>query len=444
MKLEDALSFALDTAKQQGAQAADVWVGENTSEGLEVFEQKVKNVELSTSRGLGIRVFHGERPGYAFTEKLSIESIKQTVSDALSHTQLTAPLPLELPAKLNLEPINLNLEHPVLLNIDLDTMKNHGFEMEAQARQAHQSVENVPYTALGKSKSQALFGNHQGVFAQKKANDFYAGLGVVAHAEGIKKMGYYSNQITNLAQFSPSLYAHRAVARAVEMLGPKPVPSGKYPIILSNRVSPAFFSMYSSAFFAEAAQKGQSRLAGKTGQILASTLLTLSCEPHLPNHPGSRLFDGEGVATQALKVIHEGRLETLLYNLESASREKRSSTGHASRGYSGQVGTSFSNLVVPLDSKNLTQLKSSHNRCLYITSLEGSSGCSAVSGELSIGAQGFLIENGEMVHPVDRITLSGNFFELIQKIEGIGDAYSDQMSSVRVPDILISSIDVAS
>ena len=80
---------------------------------------------------------------------------------------------------------------------------------------------------------------------------------------------------------------------------------------------------------------------------------------------------------------------------------------------------------------------------LVIDKLEGSAGCSPVSGELSIGAQGYLSVDGKRMQPVDRITLSSNYFEMLKNIEAVSSEYNDQYSSVRVPDLLIGGISVA-
>jgi PmbA protein len=237
--------------------------------------------------------------------------------------------------------------------------------------------------------------------------------------------------------------ALKAVERATELLGAESIPGGSYPVVFGNRVSTSIMSMFGSPFFAEAVQKGQSRLAGKVGQAIAAPLLNITCNPHIPGAPGSHLFDGEGVVTSRLEIVKQGVLQTYLYNLESAKKAGVKPTGSGSRGYSGKAGTGFSNYIVDKGDKTLDELLATYPKCLYVTKLEGGSGCSAISGEISIGAQGFLYENGKRVKPVDKITLSSNWFELINLIRGLSNEYSDSFSSVKVPDMLVESMHVA-
>jgi PmbA protein len=147
--------------------------------------------------------------------------------------------------------------------------------------------------------------------------------------------------------------------------------------------------------------------------------------------------------TSRLEVIKAGVLQTYLYNLESAKKAGVKPTGNGSRGYSGKAGTGFSNYIVDKGDKSLDDLLSAYPQCLFVTKLEGGSGCSAISGEISIGAQGFWYEQGKRVKPVDKITLSSNYFELLMAIRGLSGEYSDSFSSVKVPDMLVESMHVA-
>ena len=158
---------------------------------------------------------------------------------------------------------------------------------------------------------------------------------------------------------------------------------------------------------------------------------------------GSRLFDSEGVPTRPIVPIEKGILKEWLHCLESAAREGARPTGNGSRGCSGAAGTSFRNLIVDRGSETRAQLMARHPRMLFVTKLEGATGCSALSGELSIGVQGFLVEGGEIVRPVDQVTVSGDWFRMLREIEGVGDSYADPYASTLVPDLLFERAKVS-
>lgn len=442
LRPSDALDFICAEAARLGADCYDAVAGESESMGLELFEGKVKSTEISNSRGIGIRLFKGKRPGFAFTEKMSREAITQTVKDALSHTLLTDEVEMDLPFPEKLPDIDLKSYNPELEEVGLDRMKALGLELETLARQLDPRIDNIPYLGASRSSGMSMVRNSNGVSYSNRSNVVSAGLGVVAKQGEAKKMGVYSNGARSF-NFDPKMMAQKAVERAVELLGAESVKSGRYPVVFCNRVSPSIMSMFGSPYFAEAVQKGQSRLSGKVGQRIAVPGLNITSNPHIPGMPGSHLFDGEGVVSQVLKVVEDGVLKTYLYNLESAKKEGVKPTGTGSRGYSGKAGTGFANFIVDPGDKSLDDLLSAYPECLLITKLEGGSGCSAISGEISIGAQGFWYEQGKRIKPVDKVTLNSNYFELLMAIRGLSRDYSDSFSSVKVPDLLVESMYVA-
>ena len=441
----EALDFLCAEATRLGADRFDAVAGESESMGLELFESKVKTTELAHTRGIGIRLFYGKRPGFAFTEKMSRAAITQTVQDALSHAQLTDEVEMDLPNPETLPDIDLQLFNPELEEIGLDRMKALGLELEALAREADPRVDNIPYLGVSRSSGMSIIRNSNGVNYTSRSNSVSAGIGITAKEANDsqdKKMGAYSNGARTFS-FDPHFMAGKAVERALELLGAESIPGGQYPVVFSNRVSPGILSMFSSPFFAEAVQKGQSRLAGKIGQTIAATEFNLTSHPHIPGAPGSRLFDGEGVIASPIEVVRNGTLLTFLYNLESGKRASLKSTGSGSRGYSGKAGTAFANFIVDRGDQELSELLNAYPQCLYVTKLEGGAGCSSVSGEISIGAQGFWYEKGRRIKPVDKITLNSNYFDFLTNIRGLSREYSDAFSSVKVPDVLVESIYVS-
>jgi PmbA protein len=166
-------------------------------------------------------------------------------------------------------------------------------------------------------------------------------------------------------------------------------------------------------------------------------------DPHIPGARGSSHLDSEGVLTQKLSLVNQGVFENFLYHVESASKEQRTSTGHARRSYNSGIGTGSHNLVMEKGSYSLEELCQQPERALLVTSLEGAAGCNSISGDISIGVQGFLLEKGERVQPVDSITIAGNFFDLLGQIQGLGNCYQPYLSKVFVPPMLLDGLAIS-
>ena len=82
------------------------------------------------------------------------------------------------------------------------------------------------------------------------------------------------------------------------------------------------------------------------------------------------------------------------------------------------------------------------NNGVVITSLMGQ-GVNIVNGDYSRGASGFFVRNGEIIHPVEEITIAGNLVQMLNNIIAIGSDV-DRQSSLWTGSILLSEMTVAS
>ena len=77
---------------------------------------------------------------------------------------------------------------------------------------------------------------------------------------------------------------------------------------------------------------------------------------------------------------------------------------------------------------------------LYVTELIGH-GASIVTGDYSRGAAGFIIENGEIGHPVSEITIAGNLADMFREMRAANDLvyrYSVNAPTVAVPGLTVA------
>lgn len=441
MKITEAVQFLSEEAKKS-ATSFDIVAGHSKSEGVSVFKGKVQNTEISESVGVGIRAFKGEYPGYAYTERLTENALRQTLKDALLHTAFTKPLPVRLPFPEN-RPQRKLPYNPGLKDVTLAQMAELSMEIEKRCFELSKEVTNVPYLGAQKDESFTVFANSNGVYFERRENGIGAGAGVVAERGSSKKLGGYDQNALSFSELSAEKIAQKSVEHARELLEPSKIAGGKMPVVLSERVAGQIVGMYASSFFAEQVQKGQSRLQGRLGTKIAGAKFSLYSDPTREDLPAVKTFDSEGTFADRVTVVKDGVLEDFLYNLETAAVAGRTSNGCAARSYSGKVGTSFSNLVVLPGERTTAELLGLFPRCLLVLRLEGNSGCSAVSGEMSIGVQGMYAENGKILHPVEGATLSANFIDLLETLVAIGSEYPDAYTSLQVPALAFPEISVS-
>jgi PmbA protein len=182
-------------------------------------------------------------------------------------------------------------------------------------------------------------------------------------------------------------------------------------------------------------------LLGREGTLIASPLVTIIDDPLIPRAPGSRAFDGDGLATRKNVLVNQGVLETVLCDTYSARKLGRASTGSAGRGVGGTPGPTTSNLIMQPGNITREALFRDTERGLYVTSMMGF-GFNAITGDFSRGAAGFWIENGEIQFPVSEVTVSCNFDDLLQRIDRVASDL-DIRSSTACPTLRVSRMTVA-
>ena len=192
-------------AKKVGADAYDILAGSSESSGISMFKGVVQNVEISSSRGIGIRLFREGFPGYAHTERMTDEAIEDAVKSAWENTFLTSKLQMVLPqpAEIPSEAENkLDQWTEELGKIELSSFTPLCLAMEKVALDSEEII-NVPYLRMNMSASQGAILNSNGLFYSNKSNLLNGGVGCVARRGEADKLGYYSKSLKSLDLFDP-------------------------------------------------------------------------------------------------------------------------------------------------------------------------------------------------------------------------------------------------
>jgi PmbA protein len=155
-------------------------------------------------------------------------------------------------------------------------------------------------------------------------------------------------------------------------------------------------------------------------------------KPRLRRGLRSAAFDAEGVATADSALVRDGVLQRYVLGSYSARRLGLESTGNAG---------GIHNLLATANAPGLDAIRRGMTRGLLVTELMGQ-GVNTITGDYSRGAAGFWIENGEIAHAVDELTIAGNLRELFAAIEAAG-ADVDRRSHLLVGSLLVGRMMVA-
>lgn len=290
--------------------------------------------------------------------------------------------------------------------------------------------------------------NSRGITESSKGSYMYAGVYCIAVKDGKQKTGSEFFLSRELADFSQ--IGIKAANRAVKMLEAKPLGKSIKTTTLWENTSIGYLlgNMLTTASNARNVQEGKSYFKEKIGEEVASGFVIIVDDGQLPEGLSTQRIDAEGVPMRTTPLIDKGVLKTHLYDSYSALRENKESSGNAKREGSEpflQTPTvSTSNLVVTPGKKNLDELVAEVDKGILITDfVMGIGHANTITGEFSVVApSAFLVENGEIIRPLEPVTVAGNFFHALKNVQKIG-CDMRLLGVGKIPSILIGELTVS-
>ncbi len=429
-----------------GFKEMEVYTVNGESMNALAFNQEINQFSLSTSEGLSFRGIHPNgKVGYSFTEKLDISSVDNLVKSAWDNAEY---IEIDEQDKI-LAPAEKYAEIPEVKN-DLDTIETDKklaklLEMESHAKKLDKRVVSLNYCMYAESKSGTTIINTKGMNLSSKNEHFMFYISLMAKdgEEVVTEADFMIGK--NLNSFKTDEFIENLVNKAMKRFGGEEVKSGSYPVVLENAVMGTLLNAYKTIFSADSVQNGRSMLKGKLGEVIANSNITIGDNPFLENSILKVSFDDEGVPTYAKNVLENGKLISFFHNTKTAEKDNVKSTGNASKGsYKAQPNVGMWNLFLESKDKSFDELVAKCENGVLITDLSGiHAGVNPVSGDFSLEAKGFLIENSKVTKPIRQMTVAGNFIDMLQKITEIGNDTKVGMSMVFSPSVLVENLDVS-
>jgi PmbA protein len=265
---------------------------------------------------------------------------------------------------------------------------------------------------------------------------------LAADEGGKNRRGYHWTAKRHLAELDPPGDVGREAARrTLRKLGARTVSSCEVPVVFDPDAARSILGLLAGCVVGSSIWRKSSYLVGREGSRVASDLVTVVDDPLIVRAPGSRPFDGEGLASRKNVVVEKGTLLTYLCDSYSARKLGRASTASASRGGGAGVGPGTTNFVLQPGRDSNDAIVRATKRGLYVTEMMGF-GFNAVTGDFSRGASGFWIEAGEFAFPVSEVTISLNVDELWQTIDAVGSDL-DMRTATASPTIRVAKMTVA-
>ena len=436
MNMELIRNAVAEAAQRFGAQGYELTISSQEDTGVEALNREVNGVSYARSGAMTVRCVVGGKSGYASSELVTPEAAAEIVEIACDNA-----LVLDEADQVGLFPGSEHYEvsrDTAVTLPDTDFLRERALQLQELAFAASDKiVEGTQSFVTGMSITEDVM-NSAGLRLHYETGLVYQGL-AAAVKSGEESADDFC--LTDVSKKSAEETVRKAVDGALGKLGADTVPSGQYRLIMDASTVCSLLKTYASVFSARSAYLKTTLLAGKEGEVVASEALTLIDDPFHPEKFGHCPFDGEGVAVYTKPVIEKGRLNTLLYNRMYAKLLDKETTGNAS----SATGIEPKGLYIAPGTLSGEELLKKLGDGLYLTSLQGlHAGANVQSGDFSLQADGFLVENGVKTAPVKNFTVAGNFFQLLKQVTDVSSEVKfDVGSDYGAPDVLLSGMAIS-
>ena len=407
--------YLFDAARNAGLDEYEVYFMESDGISAETLRDEISSFSSTVSGGICFRCIVDGKIGNASTELFTKEEMAELVERAKNNARYIENDDKAVIFKGSREYAKISPENMA---------KNNAAEIKAVAldliKKTYEQSEYITdgtQTYAVQEKTKIILANSHGLYLENEVGVCGALVQAVVAKDGESQYG--GDIETGFDADKLEKMPKEAIDEALSKIGAKEIPSGKYDVIFDGKQMRAILAAFSSVFSGRNAYLGLSLLKGKEGERVAAECLTLVDDPMYESSPMQTAFDGEGVATYKKNVIESGVLNTLLYDIASAEKVGKESTGNGARSsYSSTVVISPYHFYIKGGEVSDGQLFEALKDGIYITELKGlHAGANAVTGDFSIESEGFEVKDGKIGAAIKSFTVAGNFFELIKNIE---------------------------
>jgi len=298
-------------ALKSGAQQASVSIYESRSSEIEIRDQQIDKLSESNRNNMTINLYVDKKYSSHSTNRMKKDELMKFVDEGIAATRYLAedeyrilPDP-ELYYKGGGSDLNVldssieSIETPVKIDL-AKAVLNEAFKKDERIISVTSSYSD------SMSNSVLVTSNGFKGDSARSNVDLYAEISV--KTDKGRPSDYWYESSLFFDKLKKTDIGKKALERTLRKIGPAKISSGKYSMIMENRVAANLLSPVFSSLQGYSLYQKQSFLAGKKDQPVASKVMTIFDDPTIPSGPGSRHFDGEGLALVRRPVVEEGVL----------------------------------------------------------------------------------------------------------------------------------------
>lgn len=438
-QLRNMAADVLAEAKAQGATSAEVDISEGVGLSVTVRKGEVETIEHNRDKGVSLTVYIGQRKGNASTSDFSPTALKATVEAARNIARFTAEddcAGLADAALLARNPADPGLHYP--WDLDVGRAVEIATDAESAAFAVSPMIRNSEGATVSGQQSQFVYANSNGFSGGFASSRHYVACSVIAarsarDKNGMQRDDWYATARDPKDFPSAARIGDYAARRALARLGSRRISTRQCPVLFEAPLAASLISSLIGAISGGSLYRKTSFLLDSMGKQVLPSNVTITEDPDVPKGLASGPFDDEGVMTRKRDVVRDGVIQGYFLGSYSARKLGMVSTGNA--------GGSHNLVLHPTVKDDFAAMLKRLGSGLLVTDLIGH-GVNMTTGDYSRGAAGYWVEKGEIVHPVEEITIAGN---LKQMYLGLAAAGGDLFTrgSITTGSILIDRMTIA-
>jgi PmbA protein len=421
------VSDLLDLARRVAARArpgeqVEAFVARSRRFTVKAYGGAVESLTSAEPAGIGVRVVRDRRQGFAHAGTLDPSVLDEVLAEARDNLAFGEPDEWYGLAEPDGVPLPvLTLTDPALAAFAPERKVALALELERAALSADQRVSGVRQAQYGDARGEAALATSTGIEVWSESTACWLSVSALAPDGERTQIGSGLSVGRGPGELDVTRAAAEAADRATRLLGARPVPARRLPVVLERRVAASFLAIVVGTLTGDRVLKGRSPFAHRVGEAIASPLVTLVEDPTNPASYGADTTDGEGLATRPTTLVHEGVLRSFLHDTYTGRRSGHGSTGSAVRGYSSTPTVGSVALQPVPGTATLEELCAEVGEGLLVLGVSGlHSGVNAVSGDFSVGAEGQLIEGGVPGRPVREVTIASTIQRMLLDVMAVG------------------------
>ena len=420
----DVLNEALST----GADYAEIFYEDSHSHGITIENGKVETTSSNSLCGVGLRLLKNNQCVYGYTNDLSkkgLFALAGSLSKSFHDKRLITVEKLDMIRCKNRNPItrsydDVPIEEKIALlreGIDeINSMKDPRI-----VRTFGVFGDNHRFVAVFNSKGKwfkrtSEFARMVFQVIAADQNGFETGFEGPGAQQGIE---YFRTEKVN-----PKKAARKAAETALKMLTAAECPSGKMPVVIGNGWGGVLFhESCGHPLEASAVAKGLSCFSeNKIGDYIASPIVSAVDDSTMPGEWGSIDIDDEGNPGTKRLLIKNGKLNDYMIDDLNGRRMDRQGNGACRRQNYRYIPTSrMSNTYICNGKSTPEEIIKATKLGLYAVGFNGGS-VDPTTGEFNFGcSEAYIIRDGKIAEPVKGATLIGKGFEILKKIDMVGN-----------------------